>query len=311
MPQPNIRRYLRHGMLPQLSVFEAVARLQSFTRASEALHLSQPTISTQIKKLSETVDAILFEQIGKKIYLTPAGECLNRGCQEIFKQLSKMEDELANLRSLESGKLRLAVSGTGKYFVLKLIAKFVEKYPNAEIQLQAHNRQNLIKRLDSNEDDLYLFSNPPSDIELVRQAVLVNPMCVLARHDHHLASKKSIAFGELKTELFIMREPGSGTRMISEEVFEKYGVDPKVRIELSTNEAIKQAILAGLGISILSRYTIGLDAHTQDIIELDITDLPILREWQFVYPMGKVLPPIATAFLEFCRQEAPQFSPIK
>lgn len=311
MPQSNIRRYLRHGMLPQLSVFEAVARLQSFTRASEALHLSQPTISTQIKKLSETVDAILFEQIGKKIYLTPAGECLNRGCQEIFKQLSKMEDELANLRSLESGKLRLAVSGTGKYFVLKLIAKFVEKYPNAEIQLQAHNRQNLIKRLDSNEDDLYLFSNPPSDIELVRQAVLVNPMCVLARHDHHLASKKSIAFGELKTELFIMREPGSGTRMISEEVFEKYGVDPKVRIELSTNEAIKQAILAGLGISILSRYTIGLDAHTQDIIELDITDLPILREWQFVYPMGKVLPPIATAFLEFCRQEAPQFSPIK
>lgn len=311
MPQSNIRRYLRHGMLPQLSVFEAVARLQSFTRASEALHLSQPTISTQIKKLSETVDAILFEQIGKKIYLTPAGECLNRGCQEIFKQLSKMEDELANLRSLESGKLRLAVSGTGKYFVLKLIAKFVEKYPNAEIQLQAHNRQNLIKRLDSNEDDLYLFSNPPSDIELVRQAVLVNPMCVLARHDHHLASKKSIAFGELKTELFIMREPGSGTRMISEEVFEKYGVDPKVRIELSTNEAIKQAILAGLGISILSRYIIGLDAHTQDIIELDITDLPILREWQFVYPMGKVLPPIATAFLEFCRQEAPQFSPIK
>lgn len=311
MPQSNIRRYLRHGMLPQLSVFEAVARLQSFTRASEALHLSQPTISTQIKKLSETVDAILFEQIGKKIYLTPAGECLNRGCQEIFKQLSKMEDELANLRSLESGKLRLAVSGTGKYFVLKLIAKFVEKYPNAEIQLQAHNRQNLIKRLDSNEDDLYLFSNPPSDIELVRQAVLVNPMCVLARHDHHLASKKSIAFGELKTELFIMREPGSGTRMISEEVFEKYGVDPKVRIELSTNEAIKQAILAGLGISILSRYIIGLDAHTQDIIELDIKDLPILREWQFVYPMGKVLPPIATAFLEFCRQEAPQFSPIK
>jgi len=304
MPQTNIRRYLRHGMLPQLSVFETVARLESFTRASEVLHLSQPTISTQIKKLSETLDVPLFEQIGKKIYLTPAGECLNQSCHEIFRQLSKLEDDLANLRSLESGKLKLGVSTTGKYFVLRLIAKFIEKYPNAKIQVQAHNRQNLIHRLEDNDDDLYLFSNPPAEIELVKQALLENPMCVLARNDHPLANQKSIAFESLKSELFIMREPGSGTRIVAQEVFDQYGITPKVQIELSTNEAIKQAIIAGLGISILSKHTLGMNAHSQEIIELNVTGFPIMREWQFVYPVGKVLPPIAAAFLKFCQQDA-------
>jgi len=304
MPQSNIRRYLRHGMLPQLAVFEAVARLESFTRASEALHLAQPTISTQIKKLSEALDSTLFEQIGKKIYLTPAGQSLYASCQEIFALLSNLEDNLANLRNLEAGKLRIAVSTTGKYFILRLIAKFVELHPNIDISLQAHNRKNLIQRLEHNEDDLYIFSNPPKDIELIKQTILPNPMVVFARADHPLAGKKSLSFKDIANEPFIMRETGSGTRMMAEDIFSEHGIEPHTRLELSTNESIKQAILAGLGISILTRYTLGLDAHESDMVELDVQDFPVERQWQFVYPAGKVLPPIAVAFLDFCRQEA-------
>jgi DNA-binding transcriptional LysR family regulator len=304
MPQSKIHRYLRHGMLPQLVVFEAVARLESFTRASEALHLSQPTISTQIKKLSETLDSVLFEQIGKKIYLTPAGQSLYLSCTEIFSALSNLEENLANMRSLEAGKLRIAVSTTGKYFILRLLSKFIEKYPNVEISLQGHNRKNLIQRLEHNDDDLYIFSNPSGDVELIKQVILPNPMVIFARANHPLASKNALSFRDLELEPFIMREIGSGTRMIADDLFYKYGIKPKVRLELSTNEAIKQAILAGLGIAILSRYTLGLDEHNSEMVELDVQDLPIECQWQFVYPVGKVLPPIAIAFLEFCRRGA-------
>jgi len=304
MPKSKINRYLRHGMLPQLVVFESVARLESFTRASEALHLSQPTISTQIKKLSETLGSVLFEQIGKKIYLTPAGQTLYSSCNEIFGALSKLEENLANMRSLEAGKLRIAVSTTGKYFILRLIAKFIEKYPNVEISLQGHNRRNLIQRLEHNDDDLYLFSNPPTDIELIKQVLLPNPMVLFARADHPLASKNTLSLKDLESEPFIMREIGSGTRMITEDQFDKSDIKPKIRLELSTNESIKQAILAGLGIAILSRYTLGLDEHYSEMVELDVLDFPVGCQWQFVYPVGKVLPPIAIAFLEFCRQEA-------
>ena len=308
MPKSKISRYLRHGMLPQLVVFESVARLESFTRASEVLHLSQPTVSTQIKKLSETLDSTLFEQIGKKIYLTPAGESLYSSCTEIFSALSNLEENLANLRALESGKLRIGVSTTGKYFILRLIAKFIEKYPNVDISLQGHNRKNLIQRLEHNDDDLYLFSNPPSDIELIKQVLLPNPMVVFAREDHPLASKMNLSFRDLEFEPFIMREIGSGTRMIVEDQFDKYDIKPQTRLELSTNESIKQAILAGLGIAVLSRYTLGLDEHYSEMVELDVKDFPVERQWQFVYPVGKVLPPIAIAFLEFCRQEAGSIS---
>jgi DNA-binding transcriptional LysR family regulator len=196
------------------------------------------------------------------------------------------------------------VSTTGKYFILRLIAKFIEKYPNVEISLQGHNRRNLIQRLERNDDDLYIFSNPPSDFELIKQVILPNPMVLFAREDHPLASKNALSLKDLESEPFIMREIGSGTRMITEDQFDKSNIKPKVRLELSTNESIKQAILAGLGIAILSRYTLGLDEHDSEMVELDVLDFPVGCQWQFVYPVGKVLPPIAIAFLEFCRQEA-------
>lgn len=302
--QPALRRYLRHGMLPQLAVFEAAARLGSFARAADALHLAQPTISTQIKKLSETLELPLFEQIGKKMYLTQAGLALQAGCRDLFLNFSKIEESLSNLRDLESGQLRLAVSTTGKYFVPRLLAAFIQHHPKVDVFLQIHNRQKLIERLADNVDDLYIFSNPPTENEVVCQPILRNPMVVFARKDHPLSGSKRIAFSALGNEPFLMREPGSGTRQLCYQLFDKHGIEPKVRMELSTNEAIKQAILSGLGISILSHFTLGLDTQQDQLVALDVRGFPIERQWQFVYPLGKQISPVARAFMDFVRVEA-------
>ena len=305
MSHTAIRRYLRHGMLPQLAMFEAAARLGSFTRAADALHTAQPTVSTQIKKLSDTLELPLFEQIGKKMYLTPGGVALHEGCRDLFATLARVEESLANMRSMESGRLRLAVSTTGKYFAPRLLAAFVKKYPKIEVCLQIHNRQTLIARLCQNEDDLYIFANRPTEQEVVCQPILPNPMVVFAREDHPLAGHKHIPFTALGQEAFLMREPGSGTRLVTYQAFDSHGIEPRVRMELSTNEAIKQAILAGLGISILSKYTLGLDTNQAQLTILDVEGFPIERQWQFVYPVGKHISPVARAFMAFVRTEAP------
>jgi DNA-binding transcriptional LysR family regulator len=304
MPQSKIRRYLRHGMLPQLSVFEAVARLGSFTRAAEELYLAQPTVSVQIKKLTETVGLPLLEQVGKKVYLTDAGKELYGTCTQIFESFASAEDRLTDLRGLKSGRLRLAVSTTGKYFAPRLLSEFVKIHPGIEVALQIHHRETLIERLIRNEDDLYVFANPPTELDVVTQMILPNPIVVFARADHPLAGEKDIPFQRFATEPFLMREAGSGTRMMASEIFAQHGIEPVARMELSTNEAIKQAILAGLGVSIMSRYTLGLDTEHRDIVELDVKGFPIERHWLFVYPVGKQLSAVARAFMDFVRRES-------
>jgi len=306
MQKSVVRRFLRHGMLPQLAVFEAVARHGSFTRAAEELHLAQPTVSTQVKKLSGTLALPLFEQIGKKVHLTPAGEALREGCREIFAAFGRVDESLAGLRGLEGGRLRLAVSTTGKYFAPRLLAAFVGRYPKVDVCLQIHNRQGLIDRLARNEDDLYIFANPPTEQEVVCQPILANPMVLFARADHPLAARRKIPMAALSDQPFLIREPGSGTRLVAYELFDRHGIEPRVRMELSTNEAIKQAILAGLGVSLLSRYTLGLDTEQRELVVLDVEGLPVERQWQFVYPVGKQVAPAARAFMDFVRAEAKQ-----
>lgn len=304
MPQSKIRRYLKHGTLPQLSVFESVARHGSFTRAAEELYMAQPTVSVQMRKLTDTVGLPLFEQIGRKIHLTEAGRELHAACEEMFRTLNRVEDTFGNLRGLKAGRLRLACSTTGKYFAPRLLGEFVKINPGIEVSLQIHNREVLIERLVANEDDLYIFANPPTEQDVVRQAILPNPMVPFARRDHPLAGQKHIAFKRFAEEPFLIREPGSGTRMAAQGAFESRGMEPNVRMELSTNEAIKQAILAGLGVSILSRYTLGLDSEHTDLVALDVEGFPLKLNWEFVYPVGKQLPLTAQAFLDFVRKQS-------
>jgi DNA-binding transcriptional LysR family regulator len=311
MPHSILRRYLRHGTLPQLAVFEAAARLGSFTRAAEALHLAQPTVSTQLRKLADALGVPLFEQIGKRVHLTEAGERLYAGCQELFDTLARIENGLASLRGADAGRLRLAVSTTGKYFAPHLLAGFVGLHPGIEVSLGVHNRRALIERLAQNEDDLYIFANPPTEPEVVSQVILPNPMAVFARDDHPLAHERRIPFARVAEEPFLMREPGSGTRMVVRQCFDAHGLEPRVRMELSSNEAIKQAILAGLGVSILSQHTLGFDHDPQRLVTLDVQGFPIERHWHFVYPVGKQLSAVARGFMDFTRGAAKALMPVR
>ena len=304
MSDPSIQRYLRHGTLPQLRLFEASARLGSFTRAAQELHMSAPAASVQMKKLSETVGVPLFEQVGKRIYLTDAGHRLHESCQEVFRVLMALEASLAGMRAVESGRLRLAVSTTGMCFAPRLLGAFVELYPGVETSMQAHNRQTLIKRLTNNEDDLYLFADAPEMEDVVAQELLANPLVVLGRDDHPLAIEKNIPFERLASEPFLIREEGSGARRIMMRLFRERGLTPKVRMELGTNEAIKEAILAGLGVTIMSRYTFGLDPESSRYVCLDVQGFPLENHWYLVYPSGKQLSSAARAFLDFARVEA-------
>lgn len=304
MPQSRINRYLRHGTLPQLRVFEAAARLGSFARAAEELHMAQPTVSVQIKKLTETVGVPLFEQVGKRVHLTEAGRRLYESCGEVFRAFTELEESLGGLRSVQAGRLRLAVSTTGMSFAPRLIAVFLERYPGVQVGLEAYNRQTLVQRLRQNLDDLYVFADAPEMDDVVMQELLPNPLVVLARDDHPLAGVPDVPFARLAEEPFLLREEGSGARRIAMRLFQRHGLVPRVRLELSSNEAIKEAILAGLGVAILSRYTFGLDPESSRYRCLDVQGFPLENHWYVVYPAGKRLGATTRAFMDFCRAEA-------
>ncbi len=302
MPQSKIRHYLKHGTLPQLSVFEAVARLGNYTRAAEELNMAQPTVSVQIKKLSESIGQPLFEQVGRKVCLTETGRELQVTCREVFQSLVALEDRLADLRGLASGRLWLAATTTAMSFAPRMLAAFIKEHPGIDVILHGNNRRTLLERLAANADDLYIFANRPDDAEVIVQQILPNPLVVFARADHPLARVNNIPFERLAQEPFLIREPGSGTRAATLEFYDRHGLQPRIRMELSTNEAIMQAILGGLGVSIMSRYTLGLNAQPSDLVILDVEGFPLERHWYFVYPIGKQLPAAARAFMDFTRK---------
>lgn len=266
--------------------------------------MSQAAASVQIKKLSETVGLPLFEQVGRRIYLTEAGQRVYASCSEVFRTLSGLEQTLADMRGLASGRLRLAVTSTARHFAPRLLGAFVQRNPGIEASLQIHNRVTLIERLKNNEDDLYLFVEPPDHPEVMVQTILPNPLVVFASSNHALAGERNIAFARLASEPFLMREPGSGTRMIVLRLFARHGLTPTIRMQLSSDEAIREAILAGLGVSILSRYTLGLEPVRTRLVCLDVEGFPIESHWQFVYAVGKRLSMAARAFMDFTRVEA-------
>ena len=293
---------MRNSTLRQLELFEAIARLGSFTRAAEELFLTQPTVSMQIKKLSDTVGMPLFEQVGKKIYLTDIGHELHRTCLGISEHLANFEMIAADMKGLKTGKLRLAVVTTAKYFAPRLLGTFCQQYPGVDASLKVSNRERVLERLANNQDDLYILGQPPEGADVVAEAFLENNLVVIAPANHPLAKKKRIPLERLAKEPFLLREPGSGTRMAAERQFAKSGLKLKMRMELGSNEAIKQAVIGGLGVSILSRHTLESDTPTKQFVVLNVQGFPIKRHWYFVYPAGKQLSIIARTFVDHLRQ---------
>lgn len=299
---------MHQATLHQLKVFEAVARHNSFTRAAEELFLTQPTVSMQVKQLTRVVGLPLFDQVGKRLYLTEAGQQLLLVSREIFDKLDQIEMTVADLKGLKQGKLRLSVITTAKYFVPRLLGPFCQKYPGIDIALQVTNHRGITDRLSENLDDLYILSQLPEGLNLSSHPVLENPLVVLAAANHPLVGQKQIPIELLADEPFIMREPGSGTRKSVQELFDRHGVSVRVRLELGSNEAIKQAIAGGLGISVLSRHTLALEGATEQLAILDVQEFPIQNQWYVIYPKGKQLSIVAQTFFEYLLQEAKEIA---
>ena len=294
--------------LHQLKVFETVARQGSFTRAAEELFITQPTVSSQVKHLNQAVGLPLFEQIGKRLYLTEAGKALLATCQDIFEKLENFEMKVADLKGTKHGQLSLAVITTAKYFVPRLLGSFCQKYPGVDVSLHVINHQEITRRMRENQDDLYILSQPPEEIDLCTQPFLDNPLVVLAPRNHPLAGQKNIPIDRLNGEFFIMREQGSGTRVAVQKLFAKHKVSVQVRLELGSNEAIKQAIAGGLGISVLSQHTLISEITTGELTILDVQHFPIKRRWYVVYLAGKQLSVIAEAFSDYLLEESQKIS---
>ncbi len=294
---------MKHASLRQLKVFEAVARNLSFTRAAEELHLTQPTVSIQLKQLSDIVGLPLLEQIGKRIHLTDAGCELLVVCRNIFEGLSRFEMLVSDMKGVKAGKLRLAVITTAKYFIPRLLGPFCERYPGIDVSLKVTNRERILQRMADNEDDLYVLGQPPEHADIRVEPFLENPLVALAPRNHPLAGVKNISLPRLAQEPFLMREPGSGTRLATERFFAEHGLSLRVRMELGSNEAIKQAVAGGLGVTVLSAHTMALERAGGELVFLDVDGFPIRRHWYVASPRDKQPSVVALAFLDFLRGE--------
>jgi LysR family transcriptional regulator, low CO2-responsive transcriptional regulator len=296
---------MRQSTLHQLKVFETVARLTSVTRAAEELSLTQPTVSMQIKQLTQNIGVPLFEQIGKKLYLTESGQELLLTCREIFDRLARFEMKIADFQGMKQGKLKLSTITTTKYFIPRALAPFCKLYPGIEIALEITNHERILERLNENLDDLYIISKIPERLDVALHPFLENPLVVIAHKTHPLAQEKNISISRLNDEAFIMRERGSGTRAAVEQLFAKHNVSVKVRLELGGNEAIKQAISVGFGLSVLSQHTFTPEAaKSSGLTILDVEHFPIERHWYIVHPSDKQLSIVASTFFDFLQQES-------
>ena len=293
-----------HLTLRQLKVFEAVARHLNYTRAAEELHLTQPAVSMQVKQLEESLGVAFFEQLGKRIHLTEAGQELLGYARTITQQLDELEGVLNRMKGLGGGRLRISVATTANYFIPTLLGSFSRRYPDVTVSLDVTNRETLLRQLTENTVDLVVMGQPPAEADVEAQVFMDNPLVVVAPTDHPLAKKKQIPLARLQEETFLVRESGSGTRIAMERFFNERGMRLKTGMEVGSNEAIKQSVQAGLGLGLLSRATIEQELALRRLAVLDVADFPIMRHWFVVHRKGKRLSAAAEAFKQFMLKEA-------
>ena len=288
-----------HLTLRQLQVFEKVATHLNHSRAAEELYLSQPAVSMQIKQLEENIGLPLFEQMGKKIFLTEAGREVLHYSRTILEQLHEMGNVFAEMKGLEHGQLNIAVVSTANYFMPQLLAKFIQLHPKINVNLSVANRDAVIKQLTENAADLAIMGQPQDDADLISQSFLENPLVVIATVHHPLANISEILPHQLSNEVFLLREIGSGTRGVAERYFYSHQLPLPTHMTMDTNEAIKQSVQAGIGIGIISRHGIELELETKRLCILNVQGFPIIRNWHIVQRKNKRLSTAAHAFQQF------------
>jgi len=290
---------IRHATLHQLKIFHALSQHMSITRTAEALHLTPPAVSIQVKQLAESAGEPLIDQVGKQIFLTDAGKAVAEASKDIFERIDSLQDELAGIQSLEQGSLSVSIITTAKYFVPRLLGTFASQYPDIEVALFVGNRQSVLDRLGENKDDFYVLGRPPDNLKVEAIPFAPNPLVAIAPPDHPLANTKNISAERISQEPFIIRESGSGVRMSTLQYFRERNLSINIRMELGSNEAVKQIVMGKLGISFLAESTLAKELELGELIKLDVEGLPIERHWFMVHQSKKLLSPLASAFKEY------------
>lgn len=280
----------------QLRIFLAVFDAGSVSAAAKSTHVTQPTVSMQLKEISNAVGLPLYEVISKKIYFTDAGKELASTAREMLNAWSNFEQSIDAAKGLTRGKLKIAVVSTAKYFMPRLIGQFCKKYPDIDISLEILNRDGVLMRMRENMDDLYIMSQPPTDMDLIDDIFLHNPLVPIAAYSHPLTKKTSVPLSSFLDQRFILREKGSGTRMTIDKYFKTQKFRPDIRMELGSNEAIKEAVAGGLGIGMVSKHALHGHQKEHGVAIINVKGFPIMSHWHIVHPAKKHLPPVAVAF---------------
>lgn len=290
---------MRQATLRQLKVFEAVARLTSFSRAAEELHLTQPAVSTQVRKLEDHAGLPLFEQLGKKIYLTAAGSELLHHSRLIIQQFEDAQAAMTQFKGVAGGKLNVAVISAGDYFFPRLLVEFAVRHQGVTLNLSVHNREDLLVHLADNLTDLAVMVRPPVDADTLDEPFAPHPYVIVARADHPLVGAGRIPMSRVVREPFIVRETGSDTWQSMAEGFGRHLGRLNVVMQIKSTETIKQAVIAGMGISFLSAHTVSRELRAGSMSMLDVQGFPLMLNWYVVQRRNKRLPPVALAFKQF------------
>ena len=298
---------MKNATFRQLRVFTEVARHLSFARAAEVLHLTPPAVTMQVKELEGHVGLPLFERTGRQVALTTAGEYMLVYARKVLATLKDAEDAAARLKQVEAGQLTIGMVSTAKYFLPRLLAEFQREHTGVELRLAVGNREQLVKMLHNNEVDIAVMGRPPKELATRAEPFAAHPHVFVAATDHPLLKIGHPTVESLRPYGFILREPGSGTRAAMEKFLEKSRMEPRVVMEMTSNETIKQAVMAGMGISFLSLHTLGLELEHQLIATLDVEGGPVLRAWNLVHTLSKLLSPAAEAFRYFMLERAESF----
>ena len=296
-----------HLTLRQIEVFNAVARHRNYTRAAEELHLSQPAVSMQVRQLEQGIGLPLFEQLGKQMHLTEAGGQMYIYSRNMSDLLVEAEAVFEAIKGVESGTLTISVATTASHFATRLLAEFSKQHEGITISLDVTNREALRKQLENNEPDLVIMGQPPEGVDVEAAAFMDNPLVMIAPANHPLIRQKKIPLSHFANENFVVREVGSGTRGATQRFFDEHGVTFNTGIEMTSNEAIRQAVEAGLGLAIVSIHTLELELETGRLDIIDVQGFPIMRHWYVIQRKGKRLSPAAQAFKEFVLNQAAQF----
>ncbi|WP_372825682.1 LysR family transcriptional regulator [Polaromonas sp.] len=290
---------MKNATLRQLKVFESVARHLSFSRAAEELHLTQPAVSIQVGKLEDHAGLALFEQLGKKIHLTPAGVEMLHSSRVIIQQFREIEEAMAQFKGIAGGKLNVAVISAGDYFLPRLLVEFARRHSGVTLDFGVCNREELLSQLSDNLTDLAIMVRPPLGMDTVSEPFAPHPYVVVAAPEHPLAARKRITLSRLARESFVVREKGSDTWNSMQEGFGAHLADLNIAMQIKSTETIKQAVMAGMGVSFLSAHTISRELQVGSLSVLDVQGFPLMLHWYVVHRRNKRLTPVAQAFKAF------------